>query len=368
MPHVIAPEELLSPFREIPGDVFSSALWDTLGRWGLLGWTLPRAAGGQGRDTPSFLHYLARCVALGMPAGMGLGWCIHLVISRHLLLPLAPHLGEALLPRAASGEVSVALAVSEPGVGAHPARLQSRAWEKDGTWTLEGTKTPVSNGTFASHFLVVAQTGRDGSKKAFTAFLVPRDAPRLEVESGPNFPFLRSCPHATMHLRGTPVPASSLVGTPGRAYEEVIRPFRDLEDVGLSAVLVGCLRRCLNRLGADADPGDRDADRMTRAGRILCCLESMEVLMERAGSAVDKEEPVRKIRLFLGGLRHLGAAALAELESWAGAGPSTAAHPESSLADARAILRLASHVNELKKKKLGEEWFRRLEEENPFQS
>src|SRR5919106_6922434 len=81
----------------------------------------------------------------------------------------------SLLPALASGEQLGCYALTEPGCGSDAAALATRA-ERDGDeWTLTGSKTFITLGTWASVALVFARTGGEGSR-GITCFLVPTDA------------------------------------------------------------------------------------------------------------------------------------------------------------------------------------------------
>jgi acyl-CoA dehydrogenase len=150
-----------------------------------------------------------------------------------------------LLPRLARGDALLAVAISEPAVGAHPKHLTTRA-EPDGAgMRISGRKAWVSNGPDASHFIVLAISAIDGERKRYSAFLVPRETPGLTLRPMPG---LHDGRHCLLDLDACRVPHDALLGPPDRAYETMALPFRDVEDaVGLSK-LAGAFRHMLTRL------------------------------------------------------------------------------------------------------------------------
>jgi acyl-CoA dehydrogenase len=151
----------------------------------------------------------------------------------------------ALLPRLARGEALVAVAISEPGVGAHPKHLTTRA-EPDGDGVrITGRKAWVSNGPDASHFIVLAVSAVEAERKRYSAFVVPRETPGLTVSPMPE---LRDDRHCLLDLDACRVPRDARLGPAGRAYEVMALPFRDVEDaIGMSK-LAGAFRWLLRRL------------------------------------------------------------------------------------------------------------------------
>lgn len=86
------------------------------------------------------------------------------------------------LPKIASGDVMMALAVDE---GSHhaPLNISSDAKKVDDAYVLNGHKTYVSDGHHADVFIVVARTfGEPGQSHGLSLFLVPRNADGLSVQ------------------------------------------------------------------------------------------------------------------------------------------------------------------------------------------
>lgn len=155
-----------------------------------------------------------------------------------------------LLPPLAHGDALLAVAISEPGIGAHPKHLTTRA-DPDGDGVrISGHKAWVSNGPDATHFIVLAISAFDGERKRYSAFVVPQDTPGLTLRPMPG---MHDTNHCLLDLDACRVPHAALLGPPDRAYEAMALPFRDVEDaVGLSK-LGGAFRHLLTRL-ASGDP------------------------------------------------------------------------------------------------------------------
>ena len=145
------------------------------------------------------------------------------------------------------------VAISEPGVGAHPKRLTTRA-EPDGEgYRITGEKAWVSNGPSAEVFVVLAITAIDGERKRYSAFLVPRDAPGVSLHEMPRFHALRPSQHCGLKLDGVRVPRTATLGEAGRAYETMALPFRDVEDAVGTYGLLGAFRFLLHVLTPVSD-------------------------------------------------------------------------------------------------------------------
>jgi acyl-CoA dehydrogenase len=147
---------------------------------------------------------------------------------------------------------SLAVAISEPDVGAHPKRLTTRAEPTATGFRITGRKAWVSNGSTADAIIVFAITAEDHGRKRYSAFIVPRDTPGLTTTAMQGFHALRPSQHCLLTLDNCYVPATAVLGEPGTAYERMALPFRDIEDAVGAFAILGALRHA--RPNADPEP------------------------------------------------------------------------------------------------------------------
>ena len=100
--------------------------------------------------------------------------------------PYLQHFGneeqrQRFLPGAVSGDVILAVAMTEPGTGSDLAGIKSQAQECADHWLLNGSKTYISNGLLADVVVVAARTDATSnapssaqSSHGLTLFLVER--------------------------------------------------------------------------------------------------------------------------------------------------------------------------------------------------
>src|SRR5271166_4449127 len=91
-------------------------------------------------------------------------------------------LKERYLPPVRDGKAIAAFALSEPEAGSDVAAIATTA-TPDGPSHLriDGTKTWISNGGIADHYVVFARTGEKSGAKGLSAFVVDANAPGLTV-------------------------------------------------------------------------------------------------------------------------------------------------------------------------------------------
>ena len=231
---------------------FPHHLWRELGRAGLLGLYIPTEYGGLGGDGRTMLSAGEALAGAGGALGLALSWMLHGIVGRFLIAGFANQAQQArCLPAFADGSLTAAVAISEPGVGAHPKLLETRAVPDGADVVIDGEKTWITNGSIADMFLVLAITAVEQGRKRYSVFFVPSETRGLTVTPITSMDFLRPSPHATLRFQGCRVPAANLLGPPGEAYERMARPLRGVEDVLALGPLLGGLRALLRMLARD---------------------------------------------------------------------------------------------------------------------
>ena len=214
--------------RDYPPD-----LWRDLAAAGLLGLTVPEDYGGGGWDLERLAGGCRDMVRHGRSLGAMLAWKAHCTLSFFALARLGSGAQKRdWLPRLASGEVTLAAAISEPGAGAHPKYLKARAERlPNGGWRLDGEKAWITNGPAAGLFILVAVTGESSGRKRFGAFLLPADTPGLARTEAGAVEFLRPTGHCGLSLRDVRLPASAELAPDADIWEAFAKPLRNVEDL-----------------------------------------------------------------------------------------------------------------------------------------
>ena len=152
------------------------------------------------------------------------------------------------LPRLASGEVIGSFCLTEPEAGSDAGSLRTAARRDGDSFLITGTKRYITNAPEAGLFTVFART--DASRadaKGVSAFLVPADTPGLSL----------GVPDRKMGQRGTHtcdvifdnarVPASAIIGGPGRENQGFRTAMKVLDRgrLHIGAVCVGVADRLI---------------------------------------------------------------------------------------------------------------------------
>lgn len=242
-------------------------LWSGFGEAGLFRIGLPEEFGGDGSGYAAIAAAAETLAHVGGLPGLSMSWALQCQAARFLILGFGSEAQKReLLPAAARGALTLAVAISEPGAGAHPKRLAATARAEAGTVVLDGRKHWITNGPLADLIAVLAVSGETAGRKRFSLYLVPPDAPGLNLAPMPPLDVLRPSPHAALTLANCRVSAAARLGPEGQAYDAIARPLRDVEDALITGTLAGAMAWQLDRLarqGAGAGGLGALAERLT---------------------------------------------------------------------------------------------------------
>ncbi|HEV7764590.1 MAG TPA: acyl-CoA dehydrogenase family protein, partial [Thermoanaerobaculia bacterium] len=157
--------------------------FNELGAWGM---KIPKEYGGLGFSATNYNRAIALVATWCASSVAWLSAHQSIGVPQPLKLFGTPEQKQKYLPRLAKGAVS-AFALTEPGVGSDPAKMETRAVPSaDGKgWILNGEKLWCTNGLKAEVIVVMAQTppkvvnGKE--KKQISAFILDMDTPGVEI-------------------------------------------------------------------------------------------------------------------------------------------------------------------------------------------
>jgi acyl-CoA dehydrogenase len=198
----------------------------------------------------------------------------------------------------ARGETVSAIAISEPGAGADPSMLTTRA-ERDGDdWVLNGRKIWISRAAKADWTIVMAVTEKSkGAKGGISAFIVDKGTPGFKVER--RIPMLGGVSTYEVVLEDCRVPATQLLGKEGRGFAPMQARLSSRR-VQMAAWCIGRAQRALDMLCEYAPQrktfGATLAERQTiqwwiadAATRIHAC----RLMTYEAAARIDRGEEAR---------------------------------------------------------------------------
>src|SRR5262249_28140568 len=148
-----------------------------LGALGVMGLNLPQVWGGAGASAPGLAAAVEElATACAATASM---ITAHYLATEAILLAGNDAQRRIYLPRAASGEILGAFALTEPGAGSNPADLATATTPIAGGFRLKGTKQFISNAAAADFIVVFARAEGNSPTQDIDAYLLNKGTPGL---------------------------------------------------------------------------------------------------------------------------------------------------------------------------------------------
>ena len=170
-------ERTLAPRAEemIRDHVIARDIWLEAGKQGFFGLCIPEEYGGAGIDDYRFNAIFAEEISK-FTAAVASCFGIHSDVTAPYIVSLGTEeQKQKYLPRVATGELILAIGMTEPSGGSDLANLKSTAVKADdgsGDWILNGSKTFITNGHQCDVAVVAARTDPSKGAKGISLFLV----------------------------------------------------------------------------------------------------------------------------------------------------------------------------------------------------
>lgn len=152
---------------------------------------------------------------------------------------------ETYLPKVVSGEVTMAIGISEPDAGSAATDMTTRARLEGDEYVINGTKRWISNGGHATHYLLYCRIGDEPGSKGIGAIIVPADTPGLSFGQRERLMGFRTIPSADLIFEDARVPAANLVVGPG-GFRKLFGVF-SIERLGNSTMSLAIGQAALDR-------------------------------------------------------------------------------------------------------------------------
>jgi alkylation response protein AidB-like acyl-CoA dehydrogenase len=127
------------------------------------------------------------------------------------------------LPRLATGEITAAFSLSEPGSGSDAAALSCAAELKGDRYVVNGSKMWVTNGSHAGVITVFVTTDRSRRAKGVTALLVEPGMKGFTVGKAEKKLGIHGSPTVALHFSDCEVPVENRLGADGEGFRIAMR-------------------------------------------------------------------------------------------------------------------------------------------------
>ncbi|MFE2208765.1 acyl-CoA dehydrogenase family protein [Streptomyces rubiginosohelvolus] len=249
-----------------------------LGGLGFLGLTVPEEYGGSGGDHLSYC-LVTEELGRGDSSVRGIVSVSLGLVAKTIASWGSEEQKRQWLPLLTSGEAIGCFGLTEPGTGSDAGNLATRAVREGGGYVISGTKTFITNGTWADVVLLFARTNDSPGHRGVSAFLVPADTPGLTRRTIHGKLGLRGQATAELVLEDVRIPASCLLGPEGRGFSIAMSALAK----GRMSVAAGCV----GIAQAALDAAVRYAGEREQFGKVIARHQLVQELLSDIAVDVD---------------------------------------------------------------------------------
>ncbi|MEX1274494.1 MAG: acyl-CoA dehydrogenase family protein [Bacteroidota bacterium] len=290
-PHVMKYDEA----QEFPLEIVKK-----MGELGFLGVTVPEELGGAGLSASEFIIIMEEISRVDPSVGLTLaahsGLCL-----QHIAMFANPDQRRRFIPDLATGAKIGAWCLTEPGSGSDASGLKTSATAEGDSYLVNGSKCFITNGSYASTYVVMAKTDPTQGNRGISALIVERERDGVSVGKKENKLGMRASDTVTMMFDHVRVPKENLLGNAGEGFKQALAVL-DSGRVGIAALSVGLAQGAL-------DAAIRYAKQRQAFGKLIgdfqgiqfkiadlaTELEASRLLTRRAALAKSKGEDINLI-------------------------------------------------------------------------
>ena len=223
---------------------FPAAVVKKLGQMGLLGVIFPPEYGGAGMG---YVDYVLAIEELSAVDGsIGIIVAAHNSLgTNHIFLAGNEAQKRKYVPKLASGEWLGAWGLTEPGSGSDAGGARTTAVRRGDKWVLNGSKTFITNGSYADTAVVIAVTDKSKGTHGLSAFVVEKGTKGFRPGKKENKLGLRASDTSELIFEDCEIPAENLLGVEGEGFVDSMRVL-DGGRISIAALSLGIARGALD--------------------------------------------------------------------------------------------------------------------------
>ena len=215
-----------------------------LGELGYLGIALPEEYGGSGAPLSHALAVIEEFAKICRPAAFQI-FESNTGPAQVVALMGTEHQKKTFLPRIAAGEITMAVAISEPDAGSAATDMTTKAIRTDEGVVVNGMKRWISNGSEADVYLTYCRMSDAPGSKAIGAVLVEADRPGMSFGAREKLMGFRGIPSADIFYDQVVVPEENVVAEAG-AFKKLFGAFT-IERLGNTTMSLAIGQEALDR-------------------------------------------------------------------------------------------------------------------------
>lgn len=216
---------------------FPLAVVNKMAELGFFGVTIPTELGGAGLSALEFVVIMEEISRIDPSVGLTLaahsGLCL-----QHIAMFANDVQKKQYVLDLATGKKIGSWCLTEPGSGSDASGMTTTAVLEGDHYVLNGAKTFITNGTYASTYVVMAKTDTSKGSSGISAFIVEREMKGVSVGKKENKLGMRASDTVMMLFDGVRVPKQNLLGKEGEGFKQALAVL-DSGRIGIAALSVG---------------------------------------------------------------------------------------------------------------------------------
>ncbi|MGB2867502.1 MAG: acyl-CoA dehydrogenase family protein [Bacteroidota bacterium] len=234
-PHVLRLDEA----QEFPAEIVRK-----MADLGFLGATIPAELGGAGLTALEFVVIMEEIARVDPSVGLTLaahsGLCL-----QHISMFTNPAQASKYIPDLATGKKIGSWCLTESGSGSDAGGMKTTAVRQGHSYILNGSKTFITNGSYASTFVVMAKTDTSRGKSGISAFIVDKAFGGISVGKKENKLGMRASDTVQLQFDNVQIPKENLLQQEGEGFKQALAVL-DSGRIGIAALSVGLAQGALD--------------------------------------------------------------------------------------------------------------------------
>lgn len=185
---------------------------------------------------------------------------------------------KSILPGVCSGEKSVSVCMTEPEAGSDLTALTTNAYEDGDYYILNGSKSFITGGGHASHYMVYTRFDNIKGYKGIGGLIVEKGLPGFTFGKQDTYMGLRGMPSCDLFFDDVKVPKSNLV-IPAGEFVKLMQTF-DIERCGNAAM-------CLGVAGGAYEEAKMYAQDRKTFGKEICNHQAVQFMVVDMATKLD---------------------------------------------------------------------------------
>lgn len=216
---------------------FPTAIVKKMAELGFLGATIPTELGGSGLSPLEFVVIMEEISRIDPSVGLILaahsGLCL-----QHISMFANDSQKKQYVPDLATGKKIGSWCLTEPGSGSDASGMKTTAILQGDHYIINGAKIFITNGSYASTYVVMAKTDTSKGNSGISAFIVEREMKGVSIGKKENKLGMRASDTVMMLFDGVRVPKANLLGEEGEGFKQALGVL-DSGRIGIAALSVG---------------------------------------------------------------------------------------------------------------------------------